>query len=63
MKLFRPNVLIKGSGVLEQRSNKVIASSGNTQRGYYWALGNNLRTFLMDTDNALEFERLLKSCA
>ena len=25
----------------------------------WWALGNNIRTFLMDTDNALEFERLL----
>ena len=29
----------------------------------WWALGNNLRTFLTDSTNALEVERLLKSCA
>ena len=28
-----------------------------------WALGYNLRTFLIDCENAKEFERLLKQCA
>ncbi len=43
-------------GVLKHRSNKVIASLKNSQRGYYWERVDDSRT---DFDTVFEFLKTL----